>query len=353
MIYDSEGNVIDESSHEFTELSPADSLVAEYLWGTSDALEGVYRVVCYALYGGGSTSPVIEFFGADDDPPTISPINPLQGHTIRSTAYLQARVNDRSEVTDVTFSIRATFEGQEGSIDQRLESMQAQSIGDGIWQLPYNTTQIPDGNYSLVINAVDASGNIGEETVHFSVINAPVLNIITQEPGVRLTVNDEEHQTNSYGYISITTQQTSYTLEAQPIVEYSGGSRALFTEWEDGTTSNPRTITVSSDTTIMARYRTQHLLTIESAHGNPVGGGWYDEGSEATISVSSPLELIPQYVFTGWRGDADAVTPNSKIIMDGPKTIEAAWDTDYTISYATLCVLAVTGLAVLIRYIRK
>jgi hypothetical protein len=149
-------------------------------------------------------------------------------------------------------------------------------------------------------------------------------------------------------------QIPSYAIEAQPVIELSAESKALFLEWEDGTQSNPRTISVSSDTTLMARYRTQHLLTIISPHGDPVGGGWYDEGTEAVFSVTSPIGFIPQLFFTGWSGDFDVSSPTSKITMDGPKTVTANWETNYTNLYVIIGVLTMTALSVLVlKHIRK
>jgi len=103
------------------------------------------------------------------------------------------------------------------------------------------------------------------------------------------------------------------------------------------------------DTIFLARYRTQHLLTVTSEYGNPVGAGWYDEGSEAAFSVSSPTGLLPRRVFTGWSGDADASSASSLIKMDGPKAVEASWRTDYTVAVGTLAavVLAIAALMVL------
>jgi hypothetical protein len=348
-IYDSEGSVVDEFNHEIAELLPAESVEAAAEWDTSGVPEGVYRVVGYALYGGISTPPEVKFIGVDDTPPKIAAINPSQGLVVKDRVNLQARVDDQSEVTEVTFTLRTKDEGQGGFIDPEFESMKAVHLSGEYWELPFETTQIHDGSYLMTINAVDAFGNIGEETVEFSVLNAPNLSILTQYSGVQLVVNGEEFRTDSNGFISITAQTPTYAIEAQPVIELSAESRVLFLEWEDGTQSNPRTMSVSSDTTLMARYRTQHLLTIISPHGDPVGGGWYDEGTEAVFSVTSPIGFIPQHFFTGWSGDSDESSHTSRIIMDGPKTVTANWETNYTRLYIILGILAMTALAVLIK----
>jgi len=348
-IYDSEGVLIQEFSHEVPELLPAESVQVAHEWDTSGAQEGVYRVVCYAMYGGGATSPEVRFVGADDTPPNISPINPSQGVVVENLVNLQARVDDVSEVTQVAFSMRMSDESPGGFIDPAFESMTAYYIGGDCWQLPFETAQIRDGSYVLTINAVDAFGNIGEEAVAFSVVNAPTLCILTQLPGVRLVVNGEESWTDSNGVVSITATAPSYTVEAQPVIELSEESRALFLEWEDGTQSNPRTVSASSDTTLMARYKAEHLLTITSPFGDPVGGGWYEEGAEAVFSVTPLQGFIPQRSFTGWSGDSDDSSHTSSIIMDDPKTVTANWETNYTRLYIVIGMLVITTSAVLMK----
>ena len=99
----------------------------------------------------------------------------------------------------------------------------------------------------------------------------------------------------------------------------------------------------------MARYSAQHLLSIVSPHGDPCGGGWYEEGAEAVFSVTSPIGVIPQRFFTGWSGDSDASSHTSRIVMDGPKTVTTNWETNYTRLYILLGILAVTASAVLIK----
>ncbi len=343
-IIDSEGNVLEEFTHEVTGLPPAESLEVTFNWDVTGLTEGVYKVVGFALYEGGSTLPVSKLIGADNAPPSISHTNPLPGTVIKNLVNLETRVSDQSEVTEVFFSIQTKEGGPEGYYYDGLESMPATHLGGDSWQSAFNTTHVPDGSYLLTIFAVDAFGNRGEETVEFSILNAPVLSILTQKPGVWLTINGDQYLTDSNGLLSVDTQVNSYTVEAQPIVELSVESRALFVEWEDGTELNPRTFTVTSDTTIMARYRTQHLLTIISPHGAPVGGGWYDEGAEAVFSVTTPTGFIPKHIFTGWRGDSDEAAATSRIVMDGPKTVTASWETSYASPFMIVGVLAVAAL---------
>ena len=77
----------------------------------------------------------------------------------------------------------------------------------------------------------------------------------------------------------------------------------------------------------------QYYLTVTSAYGAVSGGGWVDAGTSQVVSVSPTTVPGPtgtQYVFTGWSGDASGTTsPSNPIIMNGPKTATANWQTQY------------------------
>lgn len=99
----------------------------------------------------------------------------------------------------------------------------------------------------------------------------------------------------------------SHRLEAMPQIQIDQGKRYVFDGWSDGEKSPVRTIEVSNlATTIVGKYRTQYYFEIKSPYGEPMGSGWYDEGSMANFSV---LRLIPEgfgvnRAFDGWSGDS-------------------------------------------------
>ncbi|HXZ89689.1 MAG TPA: hypothetical protein VEG61_01390, partial [Candidatus Dormibacteraeota bacterium] len=67
--------------------------------------------------------------------------------------------------------------------------------------------------------------------------------------------------------------------------------------------------------------------------GGPQGGGYYDSGSTAQFSVSSPVGYLIQQVFMQWQGDSTSTSPQASITMDAPKTVNATWTTSYTNLY--------------------
>jgi uncharacterized repeat protein (TIGR02543 family) len=111
----------------------------------------------------------------------------------------------------------------------------------------------------------------------------------------------------------------------------SDQERHLFTSWNDGDPSTSREIIASEPATYTADYRTQYYLTVDSDYGSPQGEGWYDPGSTAAFSVSSPDDHGDGtgHAFTNWSGDSMATTPSASLVMGSPKTVTAQWKPQY------------------------
>jgi len=75
-------------------------------------------------------------------------------------------------------------------------------------------------------------------------------------------------------------------------------TKYIFTGWSGDFTSNTATASVTMDSpkAITANWRTEHLLTIESAYGEPEGAGWYDADSTAHIQVASIEGVTTKYI---------------------------------------------------------
>ena len=87
---------------------------------------------------------------------------------------------------------------------------------------------------------------------------------------------------------------TQVSLTATPSSGYS------FSGWSNGSTTNPLTITLNSNTTITANFEVlinSYTLTVVSTDGgSATGAGDYNEGTEVTL-IATPQE---GYRFTGW-----------------------------------------------------
>ena len=100
---------------------------------------------------------------------------------------------------------------------------------------------------------------------------------------------------------------------------------AVFVQWNDGNTQNPRTVTVSSNMQFIAEFRAaeRYTLTVESANpnmGEAFGGGSFFEGTVTQIGAVA----FSGYVFTGWN---DGNTQN-------PRTVTVNSDATYRASFA-------------------
>ena len=83
-------------------------------------------------------------------------------------------------------------------------------------------------------------------------------------------------------------------------------------------------------------YSTQYLLAVQTAYSSTDGGGWYDSGSVAQVTMKDAAVDEGQgtrLIFTGWNGDASGsnVTSNP-ILMNSPKAAVAAWKTQFSLT---------------------
>jgi len=82
---------------------------------------------------------------------------------------------------------------------------------------------------------------------------------------------------------------------------------------------------------IIANWKTQYYVKVISEYGDPQGEGWYDEGSEATITISTTkIEgVLYNKVFKGWRnqsGDIVSTSPTYTFTVNQPVVLTAVWD---------------------------
>jgi subtilisin family serine protease len=141
-------------------------------------------------------------------------------------------------------------------------------------------------------------------------------------------------------------------------VQIGEGIRAVFKGWN---VSTP--LVVTGPTSIRANWSEQCLLTIRSTVGDPEGGGWYDKGTKAVISIkaSVPVEgvlglLGARYVLEELRTENGTLVSPDDIIMNSPMTLVPTYRLDYsvTLMYVVVLVFAAgTGAVVVRRLLRR
>lgn len=155
---------------------------------------------------------------------------------------------------------------------------------------------------------------------------------------------------------------TSVTISSiSPCSVVEKKSRLMFQGWQGATSSSSGTITLVMDGPkyLIANWRAQYYLIVETSRGTAAGEGWYDADSNAEFSVPAdvPMEmplgaLGARYVFVDWKGDSRANTPRASILMDKAHIVTASWNTDY----GTAVILVLVPVAVVVAlalFVRK
>ncbi|MBS7622829.1 hypothetical protein KEJ39_04035 [Candidatus Bathyarchaeota archaeon] len=115
--------------------------------------------------------------------------------------------------------------------------------------------------------------------------------------------------------------------------------RHRFEEWRGGplrgSPDNPENaVFMDSPKIVEAVWRDQYYLRVESDMGNPSGGGWYDSGSKATLSVKTPYDAGNgvRYVFSRWSGDHSDESSTTTLTVNSPMRVIAEWRRQYYLS---------------------
>ena len=127
-----------------------------------------------------------------------------------------------------------------------------------------------------------------------------------------------------------------HTLYVAPQV-YVGGLQYLFNQWNDGSFANPRSIELTDDLNLTAKYSLQVQVTVYTSYGATILSGWYEVNKNLTVSI--PQTTIDckngtKRIFKGWYENGSLISSelNLSIIADKPKTIVANWETEYEVN---------------------
>ena len=207
---------------------------------------------------------------------------------------------------------------------------------DGVphWlEAPPQPDDTPDARYEW------KSWSDGMARAHSVVLTAPLsltatfvhegtLRVTTSSEGIHFFVDDVEYSSPQTFWFEL---GSSHFVFAPPS-QSAPGARYTFVNWSDGG-SFGHPIQFSGAMSLEANFRTEFYLTVTSPYGAASGGGWYDEGTIAFVSLSrtsDPGATGVRYAFVGWTGDASgAGAVSDGILMDGPKSATAAWRTEY------------------------
>ena len=143
-------------------------------------------------------------------------------------------------------------------------------------------------------------------------------NIMGVEYQVQVSTNDA-----SKGTVALTRPVLCETSEA--VIQATPAEGFRFVQWNDGNTDNPRTVTVTSDTTFTGLFASSSTCYVRISANDPtmgsvVGSGGYEQGTTATIAAV-PAE---GYRFVQW---SDGNT-------DNPRTLTVTEDVSLAAEFA-------------------
>ena len=156
-------------------------------------------------------------------------------------------------------------------------------------------------------------------------------------PSYQLTISSNPTGMSITGAGQYCQGQTASFSVASTIVNGTTGVRYVFVDWQgdySGTSSSGQ-VTMNASKTVTAIYKTQYLLTVKTQFGSTTGSGWYDANSNTTIALNPTTnDLAPgvRATFTGWSGDINTQSNTAQLTMNGPKTVNANFKTQYLLT---------------------
>jgi hypothetical protein len=157
-----------------------------------------------------------------------------------------------------------------------------------------------------------------------SIADMLTVTLETTVPNISLAFDGTHYAVSKY--VQFETKPGMHIVQLQPIIYLSGSTRAVFTRWEDGTSTPIRQVSMDSNTTLLAFYRKQYFVNATSSYGHVLGSGWYDENSTAAILLQPPMVSEAGVLFSHWTGDSRNSSTRTLLFVDSPKAIQAKWD---------------------------
>nr|QNO56122.1 hercynine oxygenase [Methanosarcinales archaeon ANME-1 ERB7] len=205
--------------------------------------------------------------------------------------------------------------------------------GDGTY---WSTTEALIGTYKIIFDPIEGydtlpsqeleltpdstitfTGDYIQQTITYSITLSSNRADIPLIVDGKVIYHDELTKTFTWS------KNSEHTIKAQTEVYKDASTKYVFVKWDDGNTDSERTITVNSDKTYNAEYKTRYCLSLKTNPeniGTVFGAGWYDVNSPAEITAP----VITGYAFTGWTVDDSTVAGNTIMIsMDSSHNVVA------------------------------
>lgn len=175
-------------------------------------------------------------------------------------------------------------------------------------------TAVPDLGYHFVGWADDATAGISRTiTISGNASYTPLFEINTYT----VTANATNGTVSGGG---------EYTHGQEATLSATGSEGYYFVKWDNNNTDNPRTITVTSDTTIYATFSNMYNISVTNiSNGSVSGAGEYAYGTEVTLNATA----VTNYHFVRWS-DGNRDNPRT-ITVSGNLEISPVFSDKYEV----------------------
>lgn len=215
------------------------------------------------------------------------------------------------------------------------------------WYLPNTDVELDVAaapSYQFLEWSGDLTGTADPDTI---TVNAPktVMATFRREVQVTIMTNPDTLEYTADGVTYDTTQTFTWLEGTQHPVSVvspqagATGVQYVWRLWNDGGSQSHNYIVPTEDDTLIAEFRTQYRLTVNSNWGTTTGDGWYDAGWIALFSVTPgvvPGQEGVQYIFAGWNGTGagsyTGAVIDTMVTMNNPITETAQWTTQYRLT---------------------
>jgi M6 family metalloprotease-like protein len=166
------------------------------------------------------------------------------------------------------------------------------------------------------------------------------IKVLPPTPNTTLLVNGQAYMADSNGTVTVldySGNPTGFNVTTPQTTSIGPGMRSRFASWSTGSTSETLTLP-GNNATISASYKIQYTVNVISLYGNSTGTGWYDDGTNATLSTTSPVNATQpdtRHTFARWTGDYNETSNPITVQVLRPLNLTATWKTQYHVTVDT------------------
>ena len=144
------------------------------------------------------------------------------------------------------------------------------------------------------------------------------------------------------------------SISVESLIE-TPDTRRHFDGWTgDIETGSPEaTVTLDRPLEAEASWWHEYKVSVTSEYGEVSGQGWYREGETVTVSTVAVVGFLVRQIFDGWDGDISNPESITSFTLDGPKTINATWRTDYSQLFMLTGGMALIAVSVGVLLVRR